>query len=259
MDTLSGATHTAAMPTLLAVAPHPDDESYAFGGTIALAARAGWRCVVHCVSSGERGKRHDGGPTDPEHVAAAREAEMGASCRTLGARDTYFWRLPDGGLAEHRDEFARAAVLLARGVDVVLSLGADGAYGHPDHIAVHRWVAAGWQSLAARPSLLWAAFPRGLFLPQYAKCIGMMGNPPTPPASAIGAESWDIEVDCNPVAAQKLRAVAAHRSQLPGADPYQLFPPGVLAGCLGVERYQVAAGSPPPPDSFLAAIGAARP
>ena len=50
------------MPALLAIIPHPDDESYSFGGTLALAAAASWRCLVQCATSGERGKRHDGGP-----------------------------------------------------------------------------------------------------------------------------------------------------------------------------------------------------
>ena len=50
------------MPTLLAVIAHPDDESYSFGGTLALAAQAGWRCHVLSLTSGEGGKRNDGGP-----------------------------------------------------------------------------------------------------------------------------------------------------------------------------------------------------
>jgi LmbE family N-acetylglucosaminyl deacetylase len=248
--------YTPPVPVVLAIVPHPDDETYAFGGTIALAAKAGWRCLVHCVSSGERGRRHDGGPAGPAFLAAVREAELAESCRLLGAGEPFFWRLPDGGLARHRDESARVAALLARPVDVVLAPGADGAYGHPDHIAVHRWVVAGWKRLGdVRPPLLLAAFPRGLFLPQYAKCVGMMGNPPDPAPDAIGAARWDIEVDNAAVADLKLAAVAAHRSQLPGGDPHALFPPGVLAGCLPLERYSLAAGSPPAPAAFLSAVG----
>jgi N-acetyl-1-D-myo-inositol-2-amino-2-deoxy-alpha-D-glucopyranoside deacetylase len=244
------------VPVLVAIVPHPDDEAYAFAGTIALAARAGWRCIVHCASSGERGKRHDGGPADARTVAMVREAELAASCRILGAEAPYFWRLPDGGLASCRDQRTRVTALLARGIDVVLAPGADGAYGHPDHLAVHRWVAGGWAALPGhRPALLFAAFPRGLFLPQYEKCLAMMGDPPEPAAATIGADRWDLEVDVSGVVAMKLASVAAHRSQLPGGDPHALFPPGVLAGCLGVERYTLAEGSPSPQAAFFGAPG----
>ena len=91
------------MPRLLAFVPHPDDESYSFGGLIALAARAGWECQVVCCSSGEKGQRHDGGPSEPMAVAAAREAELDASCTALGAMPPAFLHLHDGafGAALH--------------------------------------------------------------------------------------------------------------------------------------------------------------
>jgi LmbE family N-acetylglucosaminyl deacetylase len=126
----------------------------------------------------------------------------------------------------------------------VLSLGPDGAYGHPDHLAVNHWVAAAWHSLdGLRPALLLAAFPRGLFLPQYEKCRAMMGDPPSPPPEAIGG-NWDIEVDISAVRDVKLGAVACHRSQLPSPDPHSLFPPGILEGTLRHERFAAVGGSP---------------
>lgn len=246
------------MPSLLAVVPHPDDEAYSIAGTIALATAAGWRASVHCVSSGEGGKRHDGGPGDPHSVATTREAELRRSCEYMGAEEPYCWRLPDGGLSACPSQVPRLIALL-RGSppDVVLTLGPDGAYGHPDHLAVHRWVAQAWSQLdaASRPALLFAAFPHGLFLPQYFKCLRMMGDPPSPAATEIGALPWQIEVDISSVRGLKLAAVSGHRSQLPGGDPYALFPPGVLAGCLDVERFALAPGSRRPA-SFLAAVQA---
>src|SRR5512135_2686678 len=162
------------MPNLLAIIAHPDDESYSFGGTIALAARAGWRCHIECATDGERGKRHDGGPEGREALAEAREEELAESCRVLWAEEPQFWGLPDGDLRLHRGETARIQRLF-RTLEpaIVLTLGADGAYGHPDHTAVHRWVRDAWESFKGeRPALLYAAFPPGLFVPQYEKCIG---------------------------------------------------------------------------------------
>ncbi|GMV84312.1 MAG: GlcNAc-PI de-N-acetylase [Dehalococcoidia bacterium] len=232
------------MPTLLAFIPHPDDEAYSFAGTIALAASAGWDCYLECASFGERGKRHDGGPTAPGKVADAREAELRASCRLLGAHPPRFWGLPDGELQHGRGEQRRVTrLIVGRRPDLVLSLGPDGVYGHPDHIALYRWVTEAWASLPLpRPPLLYAAFPAGLFVPQYEKCIGMMGDPPRPPRSAIGAAPWHYQVPIGFVRETKLASIQAHRSQLPGDDPEALFPPGIIAALLETERFSDASG-----------------
>jgi len=232
------------MPTLLAIIPHPDDEAYAFGGTIALATKAGWRCIVHCASAGEGGKRHDGGPAGPMALAAARTAELRSSCKALGARPPTVWGLPDGELAGMASEAPRIRGLFeALQPDLALALGPDGAYGHPDHVAVHRWVLEAWTAAPAKPPLLFAVFPKGLFLPQYEKCLGMMGNPPEPPRDAIGSDSSDYEVDISGVRDTKLAAIAAHRTQLPGGDPRALFPEGTVDALLDVERFVDASGA----------------
>lgn len=244
-----------AVPNLLAIIAHPDDESYSFGGTIALAARAGWRCFVECVTHGERGVRHDGGPKGRDALAETREQELAASCKILWAEEPVFWGLPDGDLRLHRGETARIHRLF-RGVEpaLVLILGPDGAYGHPDHTAVYRWVHEAWQSFEGpRPALLYVTFPRGLFLPQYEKCIGMMGEPPSPAPGEIGAATAHYEVPITEVERVKLRAIAAHRSQLRGGDPEALFPPGIVSQLLAVERFTDARGAPGPATAALLA------
>lgn len=233
------------MPAALALLPHPDDEAYSFAGTLRLLSRAGWDCRVECASAGEKGKRHDGGPTDGASVALARMAELAASCNVLGALPPRCWGLPDGGLAALPSQADRISALFAEiGPDAVLSLGADGAYGHPDHTALYRWTAEALSAGGAGgPAWLTAAFPRGLFLPQYEKCIGMMGFPPDPPARDIGREAFDLEVDISGVREAKLAAIRAHRSQLPGGDAEALFPPGIVGALLDVERFTLVRGS----------------
>jgi LmbE family N-acetylglucosaminyl deacetylase len=156
------------MPTLLAIIPHPDDEAYSFGGTIALAARAGWRCIVHCASAGEGGKRHDSGPAGPMALAAARTSELRNSCRLLGARLPTIWGLPDGELADLASEAPRIQGLFgALKPDVALALGPDGAYGHPDHIAVS--AAEAWDDASSRTRR--SPPSRRVCSPQYEKCL----------------------------------------------------------------------------------------
>jgi LmbE family N-acetylglucosaminyl deacetylase len=155
-----------------------------------------------------------------------------------------FWDLPDGGLAASDDQSERVAALLrAEEPSLVLALGADGAYGHPDHLAVYRWVTGGVSLLGAKaPPLLLASFPRGLFLPQYELCVSMLGDPPQPPRSAIGANDPDLRLPIAPVRAQKLASIAAHRTQLWRGDPQRLFPGGIVKRLLEEERYTIAAG-----------------
>ena len=230
------------MPKLIAFIPHPDDESYSFGGTIALLAKAGWECFIECASYGERGKRHDGGPVTPNAVAEVREAELEASCELLGAQPPVFWGLPDGEMRLHRGEHQRIEQLISKlRPELLLTLGPDGAYGHPDHIALHRWVFETWETMAdPRPTLLFPVFAGGLFLPQYEKCRGMMGDPPDPPAEAIGSDRWHYQVPLDGVRKAKLASIAAHRSQLPGGDPEAIFPPGIVASLLAIERFDDA-------------------
>ena len=246
---------------LLAFIPHPDDESYSFGGTIALAARRGWECHVVCVSSGEKGKRHDGGPAGREAVGAAREAELRRSCSILGAKPPAFLHMPDGAVRTVELGPSAIAGLLDRfAAEIVVTLGSDGAYGHPDHLAVHRWVSAAW---SARPAsrggaLLYPVFPRGLFLPQWEKCRHMLGEPPDPPAEAVGSDSFHYEVDIRAVRETKLASIAAHRSQLPGGDPEAIFPPGIVSSLLDKERFHDATGQRSPGTADLLASLSAR-
>lgn len=149
------------------------------------------------------------------------------------------WDYPDGELAAAGDEpVARLVALLEKlRPDVVLSLGPDGAYGHPDHLAVVRWVteATPGRELA----VLYAAFPPGLFVPQYEKCLaaGIMGDPPAVAAEDLGVLLADYEVGIPAVRELKLAAIAAHRTQLPGGEPRALFPPGIVDALLSVERF----------------------
>lgn len=232
------------MPTALAIIPHPDDESYSFGGTLALLARGGWRCAIACASAGEAGERHDGGPDGTEALAKARAAELRASGAALGAGVVAMWGLPDGRLRGDDGAARVTAAIDTSKPDVVLALGADGAYGHPDHLAVYRWVTEALDARAVPVPALVTAFPRGLFLPQYELCRPLLGDPPELPPAAVGDDRFDLVVDIRAVAAAKLAAIAAHRTQLPGGDPQALFPPGIVRELLAVERFMVRGALP---------------
>ncbi len=70
--------------TLLAVYAHPDDESFASGGTIARLTADGVRVVLVCATRGEAGEISDPTLATPDNLAEVREAEMRCAAEELG-------------------------------------------------------------------------------------------------------------------------------------------------------------------------------
>lgn len=231
------------MPRILAITPHPDDESYSAAATLSAASRSGWRCQVVCASDGERGKRHDSGPAGPEELRSARRTELTVSCATLGIEEPAFLGFPDGGLEDGPAlREALAAAVVEHEPDAIITLGADGAYGHPDHIALNGAATAVWSDLQEQPVLLYCSFVPGIFAPQWHACRSMMGEPPSPEVSELGDREAHYELRAGSLEAVKLSAIGAHRTQLPTGAPEGLFPEGVVKQLLAVERFVDARG-----------------
>lgn len=131
---------------LLAVLAHPDDESLGFGGTLAKYAAEGVETHLVTATRGERGRFGAAGKTvDPEIVGRVREAELRAAANTLGIRTVAILGYPDGGV--DRTGTAVALRTIAEHIrrirpQVVLTFGPEGAYGHPDHIAISQLTTA---------------------------------------------------------------------------------------------------------------------
>jgi LmbE family N-acetylglucosaminyl deacetylase len=125
---------------LMCVLAHPDDESLGTGGTLAKYAAEGVATYVVTATRGERGRFGDSPESPgPDVVGPARQAELFAAARELGVREVNLLGHPDGAL-DAADTTAAIAQIVAhlRRVrpQVVVTFGADGAYGHPDHIAI---------------------------------------------------------------------------------------------------------------------------
>jgi N-acetyl-1-D-myo-inositol-2-amino-2-deoxy-alpha-D-glucopyranoside deacetylase len=253
---------------LLAIVPHPDDEAYSMGGTLALAARQGAAVYVLCATRGEGGQTSDPALTTSEQVAGVRVEEMAASCRVLGVRPPLFLDYRDGELAGvNMTEAVGEIVQAIRAVrpHVVITLGEDGVYGHPDHIALHKLVMPAYRSAGggsrfpedrfgspwAPERLLWTAYPRGLFRPQWehmlqsehAEAMRLIN----PDRLGVDPAEFAVAVDISGVAQTKLEAIRRHRTQLSDGDPIGLFPAGIVRMLLGIEYFQFGGGLPPPP------------
>lgn len=128
---------------LLAVFPHPDDETLGLGSTLARYSAQGIETYLVCATRGERGWFDSEGP-DPglEEVARIREAELRCAAEHLGIHEVSFMDYIDGDVdrADPEEIIGQLVSHLRRiKPQVVVSFGSDGAYGHPDHIALSQF------------------------------------------------------------------------------------------------------------------------
>ena len=142
---------------LLCVFAHPDDESLANGGVLARYAAEGVETSLVVATRGERGwLGDDAAYPGSEAFGRRREAEVRAAASVLGLRQVAFLDYRDGELdrADPAEAIARIAGHLRRvRPDVVLTFAPDGAYGHPDHIAICQFTTAALVR-AAHPAAL---------------------------------------------------------------------------------------------------------
>ncbi len=121
--------------SVLVFAPHPDDETFGCGGTLALHAAAGVK--IHIVVLTDGAGRTPAGLTK-ERETQRREAESRQAAQVLGLTENrceiHFWHLPDGAL-----EYSEA--MITRLMEAIRACGADLIYApslfeeHPDHRA----------------------------------------------------------------------------------------------------------------------------
>jgi LmbE family N-acetylglucosaminyl deacetylase len=201
------------------------------------------------------------GALDPAHDEAAtvatRSAELGAAADLLGFERTIQLGCRDSGMAgwpsaadpralvnQPVDEMAdRILALLDDEGDLVLvTYGADGLYGHPDHVRAHAIAAAMFERSVKVVRLevvvmtatdveaaLARASATGEVLPEW---LGRQL------VSTVAPDSVDHTFDAGELALVKQAAVAAHRSQIDNRVLVELDPTS-FAALFGVERYVV--------------------
>jgi LmbE family N-acetylglucosaminyl deacetylase len=253
--------------TLLAIFPHPDDETFSAGGLMAAARDLGHNVILICATRGEAGESGDPSHDTPEKLGKAREAELRAAMKILGVDDVRFLGYRDSGMegsAEAQNPLAfvqtsveDAAARLAPMIreirpDTIVTFGEDGVYGHPDHIHVHHVVKqavveAGDQSASSdawqTPNMYFATAPR-------EDLEALLARPRSPLASIserarakLGTPRAEIthSVDVSRWAQQKRDAFAAHRSQTGEGGPLSGSAPETLERRLIMEHFVRAA------------------
>jgi N-acetyl-1-D-myo-inositol-2-amino-2-deoxy-alpha-D-glucopyranoside deacetylase len=252
---------------VLGIFPHPDDESYSCAGTFAGLAEQGAEIHLVSATAGESGQDLRDVYDDGRTLGEVRAEELARSCAVVGIRAPAFLGLRDGGLCDvDFPQVVGRLVAIIRSVrpHVVVSLGEDGVYGHPDHLALYRLIVAAYHSAAGgerfpasehgsewQPQRLYcAAFPRGMFRPMYDHMLSSeyVSSIRQVDPDKLGVEPPDVgvAVDIRPYADKKLAAIASHVSQLRAGDPVTLFPNELVRRTLTTELFTLGAGKPLP-------------
>ena len=235
--------------SLLAVQPHPDDESIGTGGTLARYSAEGVRTTLVTATRGEVGEILDK-ELDPKEaaprLASIREAELRNAVKILGVGELVFLGYEDSGMAglprnrepntfwqADEEEAIGRLIQVVRRVrpQVMVTQNEFGGYAHPDHIKTHR-VAIGAFYYASdtnrfpggeafRPSkLYYSAFPKSV-MKQLAEGIRKAGledffsSNGEPPPFAVSDDRVTTWLDVRPYIDKKVAAMRAHRTQIP--------------------------------------------
>jgi LmbE family N-acetylglucosaminyl deacetylase len=198
---------------LLLVIAHPDDECFAFGGALALAADRGVETHVLCFTEGTAGSYRGTARTDKE-LGELRRAEFAASCAILGVHEHEVLDYQDGKLEfANFSEIAGTIVERIRNIQphVVITFGGDGALNtHADHTVV---------SAATTAAFHWAGSPKRfpnlgeLYTPQ--RLYYVTTNFFLPDRLRPLPAPWTLTLDIRNVFERKQQAFAAHTTQAP--------------------------------------------
>ncbi|MFF0373975.1 PIG-L family deacetylase [Actinoplanes missouriensis] len=227
--------------TLMAVHAHPDDEVTSTGGVLAKYAAEGVTTIVVTCTDGRCGDGPEGVKPgqpghDPEAVAAHRRRELEASCAALKVSHLEMLGYHDSGMmgwdtndapgafwGAPVDEAAQrlAALIEKYRPDVVLTYDANGSYGHPDHIQVHRVTMAAVE-LAKPAKVYMSALPRSVMVTVGERMRELGIGLDEPGSEGPQPEGWADEditawIDVASVLDQKFDALSAHASQSDGA------------------------------------------
>jgi LmbE family N-acetylglucosaminyl deacetylase len=139
-------------PSLIFIGAHPDDETFAIGGTLALYAKSGISVYYACATRGEAGSVKPEFMREFDSVGDLRWAELECAAAVLGLSGVISLGYRDSGMQgsednKHTDSLALASreevagrivkVLREIRPQVVITHDSIGGYRHPDHIAVH--------------------------------------------------------------------------------------------------------------------------
>lgn len=223
---------------LLCVFAHPDDESMGMGGTLAKYAAEGVETYLVCATRGERGwfgaQEEDPGLT---RMGEIRTKELQAAVNVLGMKECHFLDYIDGDLdkADPNEAIARIVThIRAIQPQVIVTMPPDGAYGHPDHIAISQFTTAAIVCAADasykdsrgssphRVSKLYYMVDSENFVNFITPMLGEITfEVDDQVRGEVAWKEWTIttRIDMSAYCEEAFRAIKCHESQLPSLGP----------------------------------------
>ena len=224
-------------PRLMAVLAHPDDESLGIGGTLAKYGSEGVETYLLTATRGDGGRYGTHRPGDAGHpgrtaLAGIREKELRAAASVLGVRDVAFLEYRDGALDRANAREAIAAIVEHLGrvqPDVVITFGPDGAYGHPDHIAISQLATAAIVA-AAEPTiakLYYIAWPESTWAAYQSAFKKLTSTVDGVERRVVPWPDWEITtvLDTRAFCGTVWQAIACHHSQMVAYEQLKHLPP----------------------------------
>jgi mycothiol S-conjugate amidase len=250
---------------MLASFAHPDDEAFGVAGSFRKYCDEGVKTALICATRGEEGEISDPSLATPETLGEVREKELRTAARIMGVEDLTILDYRDGSFsqADEREATSRLVCEIRRlRPQVVITFDAQGGYGHPDHIAIHRLTVAAFKE-AGDPARYPEQLENGLqpYAPQKLYVVAFSisvlrtvreamtargfdyrpgGNAATIPRDQIGASDERITTAIELTDEQfetKIRAMRAHRTQMQPNGTINQLPPEALRAWLGTERF----------------------
>jgi LmbE family N-acetylglucosaminyl deacetylase len=230
----------------LIIAPHPDDEVFGCGGTIAKKVRLGARIHVAIMTDG---RTSHAAFIDPDELVKIRREEAAHAARALGmSADNYrFLNFPDGELAQYCDQAIAVVSSLLNEMQPREVFVPHARDVQPDHEATYNIVLAALQRHGARVSVyeypvwLWHTWP------------WTWGTGPAPGQNKMRhacvaffrmlqlSLTCSSRVDISDVRTAKLAAVNAYRSQIQRREGMPKWP--IMADVAGGEFLERLTGN----------------
>jgi len=198
---------------MLLIFAHPDDESFALGGTIAKYAQQGVNITLVAATKGEAGKTS--GICKPEELGLVREQELRRAAEVLGIANLIFLGYLDKEVSMAPPlEIVEKLVRIIRDVrpQLIITFGADGASGHRDHRAIHYFAKSAIQLAKVSVEPEWG---KAYTLPRL--CYVQPGWR----LSEDKLREVDYVISIAPWAERKWQAILEHRTQLGSRQKFE--------------------------------------
>ena len=121
---------------LMAIFPHPDDETMATGGLLLAANKLGWNTIVVTLTKGEAGQNH----LKAGELESIRVEELNKATKVLKVDKLVIGNYPDGKLRQTESAWSKwlNVQMFKYNPAWIVTYDPSGLTGHPDHITLSK-------------------------------------------------------------------------------------------------------------------------